>query len=97
MESLRESLVFFDRQVGIYLTQHNFAFTNFAHYVQVAVYPVWLCPFALPDRPGMLRPAKRGRTEMFVDIGVYGVPKVGGFDCVETTRRIESFVRSKSG
>lgn len=34
---------------------------------------------------------------MFVDIGTYGVPKVSDFHPVETTRRVEEFVRQEKG
>ena len=60
------------------------------------IYPVWLCPFKLPSAPGMLR-SPTGKQELFVDIGTYGVPKVSNFHPVETTRRVESFVRSVNG
>jgi hypothetical protein len=33
----------------------------------------------------------------FVDIGVYGVPKRSAFETVRTTRKVEDFVRKKSG
>ena len=32
--------------------------------------------------------------EMFVDVGVYGVPKNDRFDAERTTRKVEEFVRS---
>lgn len=35
--------------------------------------------------------------QMYVDIGVYGVPKVQGFHPEKTTRRIEEFVRKVNG
>jgi delta24-sterol reductase len=76
----------------------------------VAIYPIWLCPFKLPAQPGMLRPSTN-KEEMFVDIGVYGVPKANTpihssntcflqaerFDAEKTTRKIEEFVRSVNG
>ncbi|XP_046455631.1 delta(24)-sterol reductase-like [Daphnia pulex] len=63
---------------------------------EVKIYPVWLCPFKLPKAPGMLR-SPSGKQELYVDIGTYGVPKVRNFHPVETTRRVESFVRSVKG
>ncbi|KAJ1530360.1 hypothetical protein ONE63_005272 [Megalurothrips usitatus] len=61
---------------------------------EVEVYPLWLCPFRLPSEPGMLRvPADA----MYIDIGVYGVPKRPGFDPKQTTRRIEAFVAKAKG
>ncbi|XP_073943393.1 delta(24)-sterol reductase-like [Choristoneura fumiferana] len=44
------------------------------------VYPIWLCPFKVPNNPGQLRVS--GDWQMFVDIGVYGVPKAPGFETV---------------
>ena len=41
---------------------------------EAEIYPIWLCPFKLPARPGMLKVASN-KEEMFVDVGVYGVPK----------------------
>lgn len=46
--------------------------------------------------PGMLR-SPSGQQELYVDIGTYGVPKVSNFHPIETTRRVESFVRSVKG
>lgn len=57
---------------------------------------MWLCPFKLPADPGMLRPLD-GKSSLFVDIGTYGVPKVDNFHPVETTRRVEKFVRNAKG
>jgi len=63
---------------------------------EVKIYPVWLCPFRLPPNPGMLK-TPANEEYMFVDIGTYGVPKVSNFEPVETTRRVEEFVRSVEG
>ncbi|XP_055605837.1 delta(24)-sterol reductase-like [Uranotaenia lowii] len=63
----------------------------------VNVYPVWLCPFLLPNNPGMLQPAKGMANDLYVDIGVYGVPKNRRFDPVETTRAIEDLVEKCKG
>ena len=62
----------------------------------VQIYPIWLAPFKLPNDPGMLR-TPRGGEEMFVDVGVYGVPKREDFDAEKTTRKVEEFVRSLGG
>jgi delta24-sterol reductase len=37
------------------------------------------------------------KEEMYIDIGVYGVPKTKTFHPKETTRRIESFVEKAKG
>ncbi|XP_038219324.1 delta(24)-sterol reductase-like [Zerene cesonia] len=60
------------------------------------VYPIWLCPFKLFNNPGQLK-IRSGEWEMFVDIGVYGVPKADGFETVSSTRRIENFVTQQKG
>ncbi|XP_069693049.1 delta(24)-sterol reductase-like [Periplaneta americana] len=69
---------------------------NFHNAVQV--YPVWLCPFILPNDPGMVHPAD-DREELYVDVGVYGVPKDTGkqYHAVNTTRAIEDFVAKVDG
>ena len=64
--------------------------------VLLQIYPIWLCSFVLPSNPGMLQPAN-SNNNLFVDIGTYGTPNVDNFDPVETTRRVEQFVRSVNG
>jgi len=71
---------------------------------EVEIYPVWLCPFKLPNNPGMLKTqmhkgenGSRENETMFVDVGVYGVPRNPAFETVSTTRKIESFVRDVKG
>ncbi|XP_072945886.1 delta(24)-sterol reductase-like [Epargyreus clarus] len=61
------------------------------------VYPIWLCPFKVFNNPGQLKISSSGDWQMFVDIGVYGVPKAKGFETVSSTRRIEDFVVQKRG
>lgn len=63
---------------------------------QVAIYPIWLCPFTLPNNPGMLK-TPTGREEMFMDVGVYGVPKTKSYHALNTTRAVEEYVRQKKG
>lgn len=60
----------------------------------VHVYPIWLCPFRLPMEAGMVHPAAGLNEDMYVDIGVYGVPKVrqGHFHPVRTTRQLEDLI-----
>ena len=55
-----------------------------------------MCPFKLSNDPGFLRPPKDEDT-LYVDIGTYGVPKVDNFHPIETTRRVEKFVRDNQG
>ena len=61
------------------------------------MYPLWLCPFVLPNNPGLVHPKDNKQAEMYVDIGAYGAPKTASFDGVETTRRLEKFVRDHNG
>lgn len=61
----------------------------------VQVYPIWLCPFNLPNDPGMVHP-KTDTAQMYVDIGIYGVPQ-RKFDAKPVTRRIESLVGDCDG
>lgn len=65
----------------------------------VHVYPIWLCPFRLPKESGMVHPAAGLEEDMYVDIGVYGVPKVrrGQFHAVRTTRLLEDLVADCNG
>ncbi|KAJ2940993.1 hypothetical protein O0L34_g13118 [Tuta absoluta] len=60
------------------------------------VYPIWLCPFKLFNLPGQLK-VHSGDWQMFVDIGVYGVPKAKGYVTEPSTRRVESFVMKNHG
>jgi len=63
---------------------------------KVEIYPLWLCPFKLPSNPGMLHP-KGIDEDMYVDIGVYGIPQRPHFNPEKTTRAIESFARKVNG
>jgi len=63
---------------------------------EVQVYPLWLCPFKLPNNPGMLKPVSQ-REQMYVDVGAYGIPKAKNYNAENTTRNLESFVRKVYG
>lgn len=65
----------------------------------VHVYPIWLCPFRLTNEPGMVHTANGLETDMYVDIGIYGVPKVkrGQFHAEKTTRQLEDIVVEAKG
>lgn len=40
------------------------------------VYPLWVCPMRIfPEDSGFVKPTASGE-QMFVDIGIYGVPQV---------------------
>ena len=75
---------------------------------EIAVYPLWLCPFKLPANDkvedpramGFVHPQSSKTDEMFVDVGAYGNPKPRdgrAFKAKETCRRLEEFVRSVKG
>lgn len=44
----------------------------------------------------MVHPAS-DEPDMYVDVGVYGVPKTDNFDAVKTTRHLEDFVEKVKG
>lgn len=68
------------------------------------IYPLWVCPVRLFDHgadEGFIRnPANGATSQMYVDLGIYGIPKNVGtnsYDQVPTTRRLEKFTREYSG
>nr|XP_039255655.1 delta(24)-sterol reductase-like [Styela clava] len=63
---------------------------------EIKMYPLWLCPFRLPNDPGMVHPTT-GKEEMYVDVGAYGEPKASGFHNVRTTRRLEKATKDLGG
>ena len=65
--------------------------------VCLQLYPLWLCPFLLPNDRGMVHPNSNKDAEMYVDIGAYGEPKVSNYHPRETTRKIEQFVSACKG
>ena len=50
---------------------------------ELEVYPLWLCPFKLLDQPGILR-SQTNRDEMFINLGVYGIPQQVIYRCLIT-------------
>ncbi|XP_026733822.1 delta(24)-sterol reductase-like [Trichoplusia ni] len=64
---------------------------------EIEVYPIWLCPFRVFNHPGQLKIKTSADSQMFVDIGVYGVPKAKNYETVPSTRRIEKFVSEHDG
>uniref|UniRef100_A0A9L0RPH1 Delta(24)-sterol reductase n=1 Tax=Equus caballus TaxID=9796 RepID=A0A9L0RPH1_HORSE len=62
----------------------------------IHVYPIWLCPFILPSQPGLVHP-KGDETELYIDIGAYGEPRVKHFEARSCMRQLEKFVRSVHG
>jgi len=39
------------------------------------IFPIWLCPHWVADQPGALRVRKDRPNDMYVDVGLYGVPR----------------------
>ena len=64
---------------------------------RLQLYPLWLCPFVLPNNLGFVHPKDNSKPQMYVDIGAYGAPKVNNFNAVETTRCLEKFVTEHNG
>ncbi len=64
---------------------------------EIDLYPLWLCPCKLFSTPikGMVGPA--GKEEMFVDVGIYGEPRIENYQARETVRILEAFVRGVKG
>lgn len=68
------------------------------------VFPIWICPMRIfeEDR-GFLKPTESGE-QMFVDVGIYGVPGSGsgrpgktGFVADKSCREVENYVRKVEG
>lgn len=60
------------------------------------IYPLWVCPYTQSSCPGMIR-QRTGRNILYVDIGAYGITEKPTYDPIETTRKLEEFVRSVNG
>jgi delta24-sterol reductase len=71
----------------------------------VTMYPLWLCPCRILSTPvrGLVNPDADSRTDMYVDVGVYGVPfparPEGGdhFEPEPSLRKMEALVRELRG
>ena len=75
---------------------------------EFAFFPIWLCPMLLPsverdsnaakglvhakDEQGSKADGKMIPSQMFVDIGVYGSPRIPNFDAKQALTKVESFV-----
>ena len=62
----------------------------------IQIYPLWLCPFKLFNKPGLVKPHEN-KDIMYIDIGAYGSPKVATFKGPATMREIEKFVIENKG
>jgi len=69
----------------------------------IGFYPLWLCPCKIlhTEKRGLVNPI--GKDEMYVDVGIYGVPPSARpengdtFDYLDCHKTAESFVRSVGG
>lgn len=70
---------------------------------RLRIYPMWLCPHLVVrhEKGGMLQPSSRcpstQQQEMYVDIGIYGVPHVQPYRHTEEMRALEAKVREAEG
>jgi delta24-sterol reductase len=67
-----------------------------------SIYPLWLCPMAIPESKnglGLIHPyqEKDNVDIMFVDIGAYGIGSVKDFDGETALRSCEQFVIENDG
>jgi len=71
----------------------------------IGFYPLWLCPCKIIKTPlrGLVNPAAKKRDDMFVDVGIYGVPPSARpengdtFDYIKCHHEAETFVRKVGG
>lgn len=67
------------------------------------IFPMWICPVRLFDHgahEGFLRNPPHGQSEMYVDVGIYGIPPAverGAWHAVPTLRELEAFCRERRG
>lgn len=62
---------------------------------ELKIYPVWVCPFVLKETPSMVH--RKHSDDIYLDIGVYGTTLLPTYNAVETTRKMEKFVRDQQG
>ncbi|XP_050425506.1 delta(24)-sterol reductase-like [Adelges cooleyi] len=60
------------------------------------IYPIWVCPVVLRSGRGLMH-SPSAQDEMYVDVGLYGEPKVSGYNCKATGTRLEHFVLKLKG
>lgn len=65
------------------------------------IYPVWICPFKLPNKTGLVHSLKSHVNDttipIYVDVGIYGVPKAPNYKAADSTRIVEKYVTSVNG
>ena len=70
---------------------------------RLQLYPVWLCPHLVVRHPlgGMLKPSRfapaDAASEVFIDVGLYGVPARQPYEHITCMRALEQWVRDHDG
>ncbi|XP_071850422.1 delta(24)-sterol reductase-like [Apostichopus japonicus] len=63
---------------------------------EMKMYPLWLCPFVLPNQPGMFHPPG-DEDGLYIDIGAFGTPKAENYSALKTIRKLEEYEREVNG
>jgi len=63
----------------------------------VNIYPIWVCPTALRPGRGLVHSRSEVVDDMYVDIGLYGEPKVPDYDSTTVAKDLESFALGLNG
>ncbi len=67
------------------------------------IYPLWVCPVKIRNKEsnsGFIPKTNGQKEQIFVDLGIYGIPpsvKQSKWNGIETSRKLEEFVRDKNG
>jgi delta24-sterol reductase len=78
------------------------ALMNLCH-KELAVYPLWLCPYKVPNNGPMQGKVKtppgtkHGQGGQYVDCAAVGKPLIADFDCAKAIRTLEEFLRDNDG
>jgi len=76
---------------------------HFSHH-HFSIYPLWICPVRLFEHSkfkGFLRNPETRSSQLFVDVGIYGIPKAVSenktWDMIAVSRKLEALTRAKKG
>ena len=60
----------------------------------LGIYPIWLCPVKATTTPQFYNPHRTDRTELMVDVGLYGVPTTleAPYDGIALNRQLEALM-----
>jgi hypothetical protein len=64
---------------------------------RVRAYPIWLCPLRHLSRPQRLFVAPETEHRWFLNVGIYGMPRVQPFSYLEVNRGLEQVVYERCG